>query len=86
MYRGGASPFNGVFCKMLIDNCLFMTDATYDNLRLSSLFKGVSRLFQDILIEVDIDTLENRTNIGGNIYFMIDYNRYFPDKIGRLLW
>jgi hypothetical protein len=37
-------------------------------------------LFQDILIEVDVDTLENRTNITGNIYFMIDYHRYFPDQ------
>ncbi|MTH52278.1 hypothetical protein GKZ89_02585 [Bacillus mangrovi] len=35
---------------------------------------------QDILIEVDTDTLENRTNITGNIYFMIDYHRYFPDQ------
>ncbi|PKR83252.1 hypothetical protein [Heyndrickxia camelliae] len=37
-------------------------------------------MFQDILIEVDIDTLENRTNITGIIYFMIDYHRYFPDQ------
>jgi hypothetical protein len=40
----------------------------------------VDGLSQDILIEVDIDTLENRTNITGNIYFMIDYHRYFPDQ------
>ncbi|AZB42060.1 hypothetical protein CEF21_07020 [Bacillus sp. FJAT-42376] len=34
---------------------------------------------QDITIEVDANTLENRTNITGNIYFMIDYYRYFPE-------
>jgi hypothetical protein len=34
---------------------------------------------QNISIEVDLDTLENRTNIIGNIYFVIDYHRFFPD-------
>lgn len=34
---------------------------------------------QNISIDVDINTLENKTSIIGNIYFTIDYHRFFPD-------
>lgn len=33
-----------------------------------------------ISIEVDLETLENRQNVTGNIYFVIDYHRYFPEE------
>jgi len=35
---------------------------------------------QHISIEVDLETLENRQNVTGNIYFVIDYHRYFPEE------
>jgi len=34
---------------------------------------------QIISIEVDVDSLEYNQNIIGNIYFVVDYHRYFPD-------
>jgi len=33
-----------------------------------------------ISIEVDLETLENRQNVTGDIYFVIDYHRYFPEE------
>ncbi|CAM3830107.1 hypothetical protein GCM10009865_05500 [Aeromicrobium ponti] len=35
---------------------------------------------QHISIEVDLETLENRQNVTGNIHFVIDYHRYFPEE------
>lgn len=35
---------------------------------------------QHISIEVDLEALENRQNITGNIYFVIDYHRFFPEE------
>lgn len=32
------------------------------------------------MIDVDLDSLEKRTNITGNISFIIDYHRYFPKQ------
>jgi len=40
---------------------------------------------QNISIDVDINTLENKTSIIGNIYFTIDYHRFFPIIIGLIL-
>ncbi|WP_409300525.1 hypothetical protein [Peribacillus sp. SCS-155] len=34
---------------------------------------------QSIIAEVDLDSLENQNNILGNIYFVVDYYRYFPE-------
>lgn len=35
---------------------------------------------QNISIEVDLDSLESTQNIVGNVYFIIDYHRFFPDE------
>jgi hypothetical protein len=35
---------------------------------------------QHISIEVDLETLENKQNVIGHIYFVIDYHRYFPEE------
>lgn len=35
---------------------------------------------QTISIEVEVDSLEKNNNIVGNIYFVIDHHRYFPDE------
>ncbi|WP_163103502.1 hypothetical protein [Peribacillus alkalitolerans] len=35
---------------------------------------------QHISIEVDLGTLENRQNITAEIYFVIDYHRFFPEE------
>lgn len=45
-----------------------------------SLNKGVNFLVQEIVIDVDLDSLVNKTNITGNICFTIDYHRYFPEQ------
>jgi len=37
-------------------------------------------LVQEIAVEVDLDSLEMRTNIIGNICFTIDYHHYFPEQ------
>ena len=42
--------------------------------------KGDDVLLKEIVIEVDLDSLEKRTNIMGNICFSIDYHRYFPEQ------
>lgn len=35
---------------------------------------------QHISIEVDLDSLEKRHNITGDIFFVIDYHLYFPEE------
>lgn len=35
---------------------------------------------QTISIEVEVDSLEYNKNIIGNISFVVDYHRYFPDE------
>lgn len=35
---------------------------------------------QEIVIEVDLDSFEKRTQIIGNICFTIDYHHYFPEQ------
>lgn len=35
---------------------------------------------QHISIEVGLETLKNRQNVTGDIYFVIDYHRYFPEE------
>jgi hypothetical protein len=35
---------------------------------------------QNISIEVELDSLESTQNIVGNVYFIIDYHRFFPDE------
>lgn len=35
---------------------------------------------QTVSIEVDLDSLEHTHQIVGNIYFIIDYHRFFPDE------
>ena len=42
--------------------------------------QGMILMKQHISIEVDLETLENRQNVTGNIYFVIDYHRYFPEE------
>jgi hypothetical protein len=42
--------------------------------------QGMNLMKQHISIEVDLETLENRQNVIGNIYFVIDYHRYFPEE------
>lgn len=37
-------------------------------------------MMQHISIEVDLDSLENRQNVTGKIFFVIDYHRYFPEE------
>jgi hypothetical protein len=36
-------------------------------------------MVQIISIEVDLESLEKHKNIVGNIYFVIDYHRFFPE-------
>jgi hypothetical protein len=36
-------------------------------------------MVQNVAIEVDLESLEKTNNIVGNIYFVIDYHRFFPD-------
>ncbi|WP_142292159.1 hypothetical protein [Bacillus sp. OV166] len=42
--------------------------------------QGVVLIPQHISIEVDLESLENRQNITGDIYFVIDYHRFFPEE------
>ena len=37
-------------------------------------------MVQEILIEVDLDSLEKTSKIMGNISFTIDYHHYFPEQ------
>lgn len=37
-------------------------------------------MVQEIVIDVDLDSLINNENITGNICFAIDYHRYFPEQ------
>ncbi|MBT2736010.1 hypothetical protein [Bacillus sp. ISL-7] len=37
-------------------------------------------MVQHISIEVDLESLENRQNITGDVYFVIDYHRFFPEE------
>ena len=37
-------------------------------------------MVQEIFIDVDLDSLEKRTNITGNICFAIDHHQYFPEQ------
>ena len=41
---------------------------------------GGDVLVQEIIIEVDLDSLEKSTQITGNICFNIDYHHYFPEQ------
>ncbi|CRK83375.1 hypothetical protein [Neobacillus massiliamazoniensis] len=36
-------------------------------------------MVQNVSIEVDLESLEKENHIIGNIYFSIDYHRFFPD-------
>jgi hypothetical protein len=37
-------------------------------------------MMQHFSIEVDLDTLENRQNVTGYKYFVIDFHRFFPEE------
>jgi hypothetical protein len=37
-------------------------------------------MLQQFSIEVDLDSLENRQNVTGDIHFVMDYHRYFPEE------
>jgi hypothetical protein len=42
--------------------------------------RGMILMRQHISIEVDLETLENRQKVTGDIYFVIDYHHYFPEE------
>ncbi|MBT2690852.1 hypothetical protein J7I93_22190 [Bacillus sp. ISL-47] len=42
--------------------------------------QGKILMKKHISIEVDLETLENRQNVTGDIYFVIDHHRYFPEE------
>jgi hypothetical protein len=42
--------------------------------------RGMILMMQNFSIEVDLDTLENRQNVTGDIYFVIDFHRFFPEE------
>jgi hypothetical protein len=42
--------------------------------------QGMILMTHHISIEVDLETLENRQSVTGNIYFVIDYHQYFPQE------
>lgn len=37
-------------------------------------------MVHEIAIEVELDTLENATQVTGQIHFLVDYYRYFPEQ------
>lgn len=36
-------------------------------------------MMQNVAVEVDLESLENKRHVMGSIYFVIDYHRYFPE-------
>ena len=42
--------------------------------------RGMILMMQHFSIEVDLETLENRQNVTGDIYIVIDFHRFFPEE------